>query len=88
MITVTGRRIALVICICSGALVVGMGVFGFVRGHLTPHEVIAGAVVLLVAVVAALWLRRQNLNEDDGDAPMNRSEDPYGCHPGKGGGRP
>lgn len=58
MITVTGPRIALAVCIAAGCFVLGMGAFGLACGGLTPHEGLAGTGGLVVAAVAWLWLRR------------------------------
>lgn len=82
----TGRAVAAAILTGSGAVVLGLGIFGFIRDGLTSREVITGVIGLVVAVASAAWLRRQRQQpDDDGWAPMNRTEDPYGCHRGKRG---
>ena len=59
MITVTGRTAAAAVLIAAGCFVLGMGIFGLTRHGLTPHQGLAGIGGLVVAAVAALWLRRQ-----------------------------
>ena len=58
MIEINGRFAAIAVACLSGAFIVGLGIFGGVRNGLTPHEVAAGAVALVIGAIAALWLWR------------------------------
>ena len=38
---------------------VALAIFGYARSGLTPREIAAGCIALAVALIAALWLRRE-----------------------------
>jgi hypothetical protein len=58
MTTTTGRFFAVVIMLAAGAFLVALGIAGAVSNRVTLREVLLGCAAILVAAVAALWLRR------------------------------
>ena len=57
MNTVDGRLVAALILTLAGAGLITLAVVGLAANRLTPHEVLAGVIALVVAAVAGLWLR-------------------------------
>ena len=62
MITVTGRLIAATVMILAGSTLAALGSFAAVTNRVTRPELVGGLVVLVVAAVAAAWLRRDRLH--------------------------
>ena len=54
-----GRVAAIFFALLAGASLVALGIAGAVSNRLTPREVVAGAVAIVVGAVAAFWLRRE-----------------------------
>ena len=55
---INGRFLARVVMVLAGAGLVVLGGLSYHSNRVTVRDVIGGAVVLAVAVVAALWLWR------------------------------
>ena len=62
MINVTARLIATLVAILDGAALLALGTYAAVTQRLTERETLAGFALLIVAAVAAFWLRRDRLH--------------------------
>ena len=58
MITVTGRLVASAVMVLAGFALAALVTFAAVSDRVTRIEVLAGLIVLVIAAVAAAWLRR------------------------------
>lgn len=86
MITVNGRFVARVVMGAAFAGLLVLGGFSYHSDRITIREVIGGAVVFAVAVVAALWLRLHGPRRSEGGDAGEQEPCPYdSCghnHPG------
>ena len=55
---ITGRTVASTVMVLAGFTLAALVTFAAVFNRVTRLEVIAGLIVLVIAAVAALWLRR------------------------------
>jgi branched-subunit amino acid ABC-type transport system permease component len=59
-VTIDGRFFAVLVMTLASGAVFAIGAYAAVMQRLTEREALAGLVLLVVALVAALWLRQWN----------------------------